>query len=556
MENVRKFVPEEEDQKIDLYTYWKVFWRKKLYLAVPLVLSVAISVVGVRYLTPIYESSALVSVEEQNILSGTMRRYIAPIEEEQRTRSRQFRAMIEARLKSREFLEMVVSDLGLHRSYRLREGLEANASRQEGLSQEELTMRHLTGLLEEKIYVETTIPGFYRISVLDSDPGTAYVLATKIGEKYIETTQQAKLQGLRQAGAFSDEQLAIYKEKLEESEKELERVRRELSLTDIETNPVNAANVQLAEARKNSLAARRGRSEIGLRNVRERATEVFEMVPSSETVMEDETIRNIERQLLADSEEMFLMELRGGDQLDEELASSDPLWQELRARISDIVREEYGEFSIDVRPLITEYYFQRIQAGVLRSLERTITGYIEQYRSNVSRRPQLISEENRLVHEVETNRAIYEAFLESKTSAQITEAIQSTNLGVRISIVENAEKPISPVKPNRMKIILLSVMFGTVCGLGAILVTEYMDDSFRSVEEVQRVLSVPVLGTIPKTVAHFAWERRKRGKMIVAWIIGLFIFVAMVSGALYMYARALQGTSIGVELREDLIGRQ
>ena len=59
-------------------------------------------------------------------------------------------------------------------------------------------------------------------------------------------------------------------------------------------------------------------------------------------------------------------------------------------------------------------------------------------------------------------------------------------------------------------------MFGIVCGLGSIIVTEYMDDSFRSVEEVQRILKLPVLGTIPKTVSHFAWERKKKGRMVLS----------------------------------------
>ena len=63
------------------------------------------------------------------------------------------------------------------------------------------------------------------------------------------------------------------------------------------------------------------------------------------------------------------------------------------------------------------------------------------------------------------------------------------------------------------QVIVIAAMFGIVCGFGSILVTEYMDDSFRSVEEVQRVLKLPVLGTIPKTVSHFAWERKKKGRM-------------------------------------------
>ncbi len=554
LENVRKFVPEDDEQKIDLYSYWKIFWRKKFFLFVPVILSLTIAFLGVRELTPIYESSTLVSAEEQNILAGTMSRYVTPMEDRRQDRSRRFQAMIETRLMSREFLEGVIMDLGLQRAYELRTPSEENSD-PEGLSGEELTLRSLVRILRNKISVRTTLPGFFAISVLDSDPGTAHVLASKISDKYIEVTQQAKLQGLRQAGAFSDEQLAIYKEKLEDSEKELDRIGRELATTSAGRNPINGTNVHAAEARVNSLGAQVGRNEMGLNRVRERLTTVFGMIPSTDRISNDETLNNLERQILADTEERILQELAGNDEGVTDLTAYEALWEEVRSRIAAIVHDEYGEFSNDVKPLITEYFFQRKQANFFRTTERKLNGYIEQYRENISRRPQLEREVGKLTHEVETNQAIYDAFLESKTSAQINEAIQSTNLGVRISIIEKAERPISPVKPDKIKVILIAAMFGLICGFGSILVTEYMDDSFRTVDEVQKILKLPVLGTIPKTVSHFAWEKRKRGRMILIWSIGMLLFITMISGAMFIYAKALQESSIGVELSEDLLGR-
>jgi uncharacterized protein involved in exopolysaccharide biosynthesis len=416
-------------------------------------------------------------------------------------------------------------------------------------------MRRLVRILREKIAVRTTLPGFYSISVLDSDPETAHVLASKISDKYIEVTQQAKLQGLRQAGAFSDEQLAIYKEKLEDSEKELDRVRRELATTSSGTNPINSTNVHVAEARVNSLGAQVVKNEMGLNRVRERLANVIEMIPSTDRISTDETLNYLELQIMADTEERILQELAGNDDGVTDLAAYEALWEEVRDRISAIVHDEYSEFSSDVKPLITEYFFQRKQTTFFRSIERRLNGYVEQFRENISRRPQLEREAGKLTHEVETSQAIYDAFLESKTSAQINEAIQSTNLGMRISIIEKAERPISPVKPDKLKVIIIAAMFGLVCGFGAILVTEYMDDSFRSVDEVQRILQLPVLGTIPKTVSHFTWEKKKRGRMILIWSIGLLFFITMISGAMFIYAKTLQETSIGVELSEDQLGR-
>ncbi|UCF05321.1 MAG: hypothetical protein JSV33_15620 [bacterium] len=556
MENIRQRIPIEEEQKIDINLYWKIFWRKKFYLVVPLVISLAISMVGVRYLTPIYESFSMVTMEDQNILSRSMGRYMSPIEETRRSRNRQFRTMIEARLKNRAFLELIIKDLGLDRFPELRRTMEASRSRGQAALTEERLMRILVSMLKRKINVQSPITGFFNISVYDTDPTTAFIIAQRVCEKYIDVTKQEQLTGLRQAGAFSDEQLAIYREKLETSEKELARVKREMIETDVESNPVFAGNVHLAETLVRSLDAQIGSSEIALKRVRERLRTIFGLVPSTEKVVQDETVNSLEDQITARGEEQLLYELRGEALNTDQEAAFEVKWDELRRRIAEIVRVEYSDFSEDLHPLITEYYFLRYQQDHHSLRKRKIRGYIDQFRKNIERWPLLEREQDRLNHEVETNRAIYQAFLESKTSAQISEAAQSTNLGLRVAVIEKADKPVRPVKPNKLKIILLALIFGGACGIGAILVTEYMDDSFRTVEEVQRHLKLPVVGTVPKTVARFPWERKKRGRMILLWIIGLFIFVTAVSGALYIYARSLKRTGIGIVLTGEEIERR
>lgn len=550
MEKVRKLVPEEEEKKIDLYTYGKIFWRKKYYLLLPVVLSLVIAFFGVKQITPIYGSFTLLSVEDRNILSQTMGRYVTAVDERNRARNQQYQAMIETKLTSRTFLERVVKDLNLHTAYELRQNLASVDDASAAIPVEELIIRRLVSLLRQKVRIQNTMPGYFRISVFDTDPSTAYILASRITEKYIEVSKQEQVEGLRQAGAFSDEQLAIYKEKLEASEKEIARVRREMMETDVGNNPVSNSNIHVAEARRRSISAQIGNGEISLKRVRERLNSIFGLIPSTGRIGDDETIKNLEDQIFAAGEEDLLGSMSGDLETPAEDAELTRLWEELRRRIGIIVDEEYDEFSSELRPLITEYFHQRYVIDYNRFRERKLQGYIDQFKQNVQRRPLLEREFNRLTHEVETNQAIYQAFLESKTSAQISEAVQSTNLGLRISIVEKAEKPYIPVKPDRIKIILLALIFGIASGLGSILVTEYIDDSFKSVEEVERILKLPVLGTVPKTIAHFTWERKKRGKMILLWIVGLFLFISIVSGAMYMYARSLRSTSIGIELHE------
>ena len=552
MENVRKVTPEEEPSRINLHAYWKVFWRKKFYLIIPLGLSAIIAVAGVRRLTPIYESHTMLTVEDNTGLSPTIERYVPESDSRSQMRNQQFRSMIETRVKSNDFLKLMVEELGLQRSDQVRRYVESSSGKEGGVPLDDLVMRYLVGLLKKKIEVSSPMPGFYTVGVYDTDPATAYVLAEHVTEMFINVTRQDQIQGIRQAGAFSDEQLAIYKEKLEGSEKDLARIKREMADSEIEHNPVNSANVNLARAVRQTAGAETDRSGIALKRVRERLVQILNLVPSSDKITSDETVRNCENKLVGYGEEKLLRDLAvpqqaplAPDQFNEAVAS-------LRSRIADLVQGEYRNLSAEVYPLIVEYFYQRSLNDYYSFVSRKLQGYLDQYTRNYEMRPGLEREFSRLTQDVETNRAIYRAFLESKTSARISEAAQTTNLGLNISVIERAEKPLTPVKPNPLKIMLLAVIFGGACGLGAIIVTEYIDDSFRSIDEVERSLKTPVLGTVPKMAAGFAWERKQRGLMIVSWIVGVVLFVGIMSGALYIYANQLKSNGLGLELKEDL----
>ena len=556
MENVRKVTPEEDPGRINLQAYWKVFWRKKFFLIVPLALSAIIAVVGVRRLTPIYESHTMLSMEDKSILSPTIERYVPSVDNQSQTRNQELRSMIETRVKSADFLKLIVEDLGLQRSDKVRRYVESSSREKRGAQLDVLVMRYLVDLLKKKIEVSSPMPGFYTVGVYDSDPATAYMFAEHITETFIDVLRQDQIQGLRQAGAFSDEQLAIYKEKLEGSEKALARIKREMADSEIEHNPVNSANVNFARALKQTVGAEADRSGIALRRVRKRLLELLSVVPSSDKIGSDETVRNSENNLVAYGEEKLLRDLAmspsapvAPDRFDEAVAA-------LRSRITDLVQAEYRNLSADVYPLIVEYFYQRSLDDYYSFIDRKLQGYIDQYTKNYDMRPGFEREVNRLTQELETNRAIYRAFLESKTSARISEAVQTTNLGLSMKIIEHAEQPLTPVKPNPLEIILIAVVFGGACGLAAIIITEYVDDSFRSIDEVERVLKTPVLGTVPKMEAGFSWERKKRGVMIISWIVGVTVFVAILSGALYVYANILKSSGFGIELREENPARE
>jgi uncharacterized protein involved in exopolysaccharide biosynthesis len=70
---------------------------------------------------------------------------------------------------------------------------------------------------------------------------------------------------------------------------------------------------------------------------------------------------------------------------------------------------------------------------------------------------------------------------------------------INIRIVDPAQLPKSPVKPKRTLYTLLGAIFGLLLGVGLAFWMDFMDHTFKTVEEVEFYLDLPVLGVIPKT---------------------------------------------------------
>lgn len=81
-----------------------------------------------------------------------------------------------------------------------------------------------------------------------------------------------------------------------------------------------------------------------------------------------------------------------------------------------------------------------------------------------------------------------------------------------IQIVEKAAYPDKPVSPNKTLNILIAFILGLMVSVGISLLLEFMDNTFKSKEEVEKALDVPVLGTIPELSSENLAERRKHRK--------------------------------------------
>jgi len=67
-----------------------------------------------------------------------------------------------------------------------------------------------------------------------------------------------------------------------------------------------------------------------------------------------------------------------------------------------------------------------------------------------------------------------------------------------VRVFDPAQMPIKPLKPKPFLMTVVGAFMGCLLGMSLAFAIEYMDDSFRSVEEVESYLDLPVLAELPK----------------------------------------------------------
>jgi capsular polysaccharide biosynthesis protein len=93
-------------------------------------------------------------------------------------------------------------------------------------------------------------------------------------------------------------------------------------------------------------------------------------------------------------------------------------------------------------------------------------------------------------------------------SDKISEASPSAS-PIAATLWERAVLPDSPSNPNPLRDAILALALGLMLGVGLAFLLEYLDNSWESPEEVERVSGVPTYGVIP---AFKALKSRKAEK--------------------------------------------
>lgn len=178
-----------------------------------------------------------------------------------------------------------------------------------------------------------------------------------------------------------------------------------------------------------------------------------------------------------------------------------PSHPEIQKRGSEL--EAVKEKLADQVNRIVEGY--RAELSVKRALERELSTQIEATRNQLFEMGKRSTAYSIASRDAATKAKVYEAIQGKLNEIAVTSGLLSNNLNV----LDYATTPTRPIRPRKMINLFLGALFGLLAGVSVVFVIDQLNNTVKSMEDVEQGLQLPVLSIIPRyreTTGHAVKE--------------------------------------------------
>ncbi|MCB0308088.1 MAG: polysaccharide biosynthesis tyrosine autokinase [Bdellovibrionales bacterium] len=312
----------------------------------------------------------------------------------------------------------------------------------------------------------------------DSDPNRAEKAANLIAETFVDENLARKLRGIDDAVSWLNARLGEVREEKVRRQEELQKKKEEFKVVSFKDHKeVTDANLRALSESLN-----------GLRNVRietqAKYQKLKQLVEQSDRV--EDLFGVVSSELLIKLKEDLADLKTLKSKLSQKYLDKHPEMMKINSQMNEVnglIRQEVGN---EVNRLRTAYLLAKAE-------EDSVASALENQKLDVIKLEQV----NRSLADVElittTNQQIFEALLRKLKEADLSALVRSNN----VRVVDKALTPRVPIKPNVRKNVLLGFIVGLIGAIGLVLMLEYVDDTIKSHEDIDRYLHHSVLAVIP-----------------------------------------------------------
>ena len=147
-----------------------------------------------------------------------------------------------------------------------------------------------------------------------------------------------------------------------------------------------------------------------------------------------------------------------------------------------------------------------------RQREILLKEALDQQKAEANQTAEKLVQYNILKREADTNKQLYDGMLQKLKEAGISAGLRSSN----IRVVDPALIPSGPARPNKTRNLLLSVVVGLLGGIGLALLREYLDNTVKTPDDIERLARLPSLAVVPSLANSDANGRGRFSKLLRA----------------------------------------
>ena len=129
----------------------------------------------------------------------------------------------------------------------------------------------------------------------------------------------------------------------------------------------------------------------------------------------------------------------------------------------------------------------------LSSRKASMKKVIARFNKSISSLPKQEKELSRLTRHFGIDEKIYSFLLEKKAETAILQSSTISNSRLLDSAIEIKE----PIKPKRTLIVLVGIILGLIMGLAWAFLREFMNNTIKNSDEIEKLSSIPIYGVIP-----------------------------------------------------------
>lgn len=329
-----------------------------------------------------------------------------------------------------------------------------------------------------------------KVSCTLPSPVLVAEIVNTMAEEFITFSIEKRYETTQQASDFLSEQIANLREDLASKEREIQRYGQETDLfylSDTESIAISKF-ADLNEAY----------TEAQLDRIKKEAVyrEVMNLdIDSLPPFVNNAVIQKLKTEYA---------EMKNEYEENSKIFKADyPKMIQLKARLDSMREELKSEIKKAVEVAESEYQ------SALKN-ESSVKNLLDNQRQNVAKMDSNAIYYNSLKIEVENKRKLLNSLVERQNETLVSARLGGLKTSY-VSVIDKAKVPDKPVSPKKGLNLLVALLFGVFGGVVLSFFVEYLDNTVKGPEDVERLAHLPSLGVIPLLVPEGKKKRYKHG---------------------------------------------